>query len=83
LFSQPKLDPVIATYSQKLMDEQHLQFEVQTEMFKEMGVKAPRQRSLYFSSTLQGIMLMYSTYPTTFPLDAVETQVIAEFCNHP
>jgi AcrR family transcriptional regulator len=80
LFSQPKLDPDIATYTQKLMDEQARQFEVQTEMFKKLGVKHPRQRSLYFSSILQGIMLMYSTYPTTFPLDAVKAQVIAEFC---
>jgi AcrR family transcriptional regulator len=81
LFSQPKLDPVVATYSQKLMDEQARQFEVQTQMFKKLGVKNPRQRSLYFSSTLQGIMLMYSTYPKNFPLDAVKVQVIAEFCN--
>lgn len=80
LFSQPKLDPVVATYSQKLMDEQARQFEVQTEMFKKLGVKNPRERSLYFSSTLQGIMLMYSTYPKNFPLDAVKAQVIVEFC---
>lgn len=80
LFSQPKLDPVIATYSQKLMDEQSRQFEVQTEMFKTLGVENPRQRSLYFSSTLQGIMLMYSTYPQSFPLDVVKAQTIAEFC---
>ncbi|NJO78936.1 MAG: TetR/AcrR family transcriptional regulator [Cyanobacteria bacterium RM1_2_2] len=81
LFSQPKLDPVIATHSQKLMDEQHRQFEVQTKMFKELGVTNPQQRSLYFSSTLQGTMLMYSTYPKTFPLDAIKAQIIAEFCN--
>ncbi|NJO43614.1 MAG: TetR/AcrR family transcriptional regulator [Cyanobacteria bacterium CRU_2_1] len=80
LFTQPKLDPVVAKYSQKLMDEQARQFEVQTEMFKKLGVQNPRQRSLYFSSTLQGIMLMYSTYPKNFPLDAVKAQVIAEFC---
>jgi len=28
----------------------------------------------------QGIMLMFSTYPENFPLDAVKAQVIAEFC---
>jgi hypothetical protein len=76
-----KLDPVIATYSQKLKDEQSRQFQVQTEMFKNLGVENPRQRSLYFSSTLQGIMLMYSTYPKTIPLDTLKAQVIAEFCN--
>ncbi len=80
LFTQPKLDPVVAKYSQKLMDEQARQFELQTEMFCKLGVANPRQRSLYFSSTLQGIMLMFSTYPQSFPLDAVKAQVIAEFC---
>lgn len=81
LFSQPKLDPSVATASQKLMDEQARQFEVQTTMFEKLGADNPRVRSLYFSSTLQGIMLMYSTYPTNFPLDAVKAQVIAEFCH--
>lgn len=79
LFTQPKFDPIVAKYSQKLMDEQARQFEVQTQMFIELGVENPRQRSLYFSSTLQGIMLMFSTYPESFPLDAVKAQVIAEF----
>lgn len=80
LFTQPKLDPMVAKYSQRLMDEQAKQFNVQTEMFEKLGVRNPRQRSLYFSSTLQGIMLMFSTYPKNFPLDQVKTQVIAEFC---
>jgi hypothetical protein len=64
------------------MDEQARQFQVQTEMFKKLGVKNPQQRSLYFSSALQGTMLMHSTYPTTFPLDAVKAQIIAEFCTN-
>jgi hypothetical protein len=80
LFTQPRLDPIVAKYSQKLMDEQAKQFEIQTQMFSELGVANPRQRSLYFSSTLQGIRLMFSTYPNTYPLDAVKAQVIAEFC---
>ncbi|GAA6616893.1 TetR/AcrR family transcriptional regulator [Scytonema sp. NUACC26] len=80
LFTQPKFDPIVAKYSQKLMDEQARQFEVQTEMFTKLGVENPRERSLYFSSTLQGIMLMFSTYPQTFPLDRVKAQMIAEFC---
>lgn len=83
LFTQPKLDPIVAKYSQKLADEQARQFEVQTKMFERLGVNNPRQRSLYFSATLQGIMLMFSTYPNGFPLDAVKTQVIAEFCQSP
>lgn len=81
LFTQPRFDPVVAKYTQKLMDEQARQFEVQTEMFKALGVENPRLRSLYFSSTLQGIMLMYSTYPKSFPLNQVKAQIIAEFCN--
>jgi AcrR family transcriptional regulator len=81
LFSQPGLEPSVASASQKLMDEQARQFEVQTTMFEKLGIENPRVRSLYFSSTLQGIMLMYSTYPTTYSLDAVKAQVIAEFCD--
>ncbi|BAY96666.1 TetR family transcriptional regulator protein [Tolypothrix tenuis PCC 7101] len=81
LFTQPRLDPVVAKYSQRLMDEQEKQFEVQTEMFTKLGVANPRKRSIYFSSTLQGIMLMFSTYPNTFPLDEVKAQVIEEFCS--
>jgi AcrR family transcriptional regulator len=83
LFTQPRLDPVVAKYTQRLMDEQAKQFEVQTQMFTKLGVAHPRQRSLYFSSTLQGIMLMFSTYPKSFPLDKVKAQVIAEFCRVP
>jgi AcrR family transcriptional regulator len=81
LFSQPKLDPIVAKSSHKLMDEQARQFEVQTQMFEKLGAENPIARSFYFSSTLQGIMLMYSTYPKTFPLNAVKTQVLAEFCD--
>jgi AcrR family transcriptional regulator len=80
LFSQPNLDPVVAQSSQKLKDEQARQFEVQTEMFAKLGVANPRVRSLYFSATLQGIMLMFSTYPENFPLEAMKAQVITEFC---
>jgi hypothetical protein len=70
----------VTKYTQKLMDEQAQQFEVQTEIFAALGVENPKMRSLYFSSTLQGLMLMYSTYPQSFPLDAVKAQAIAEFC---
>jgi hypothetical protein len=31
---------------------------------------------------LQGIMLMFSTYPETFPLDMVKAEAIAEFCEN-
>jgi hypothetical protein len=77
LFTQPRLNPIVAKYSQKLMDEQAQQFEIQTQMFTQLGVANPRQRAVYFSSTLQGIMLMFSTYPKIFGLDAVKAQAIA------
>jgi hypothetical protein len=51
-------------------------------MFEKLGVENPRMRSLYFSSALQGIMLMYSTYPKSFPLNQVKAQVIEEFCQN-
>lgn len=82
LFSQPKSDPIVAKYAQKLMDKQARQFQVQTEMFHHLGVANPQQRSLYFSATLQGVMLMFSTYPKSFPLDAMKKQIITEFCHH-
>jgi AcrR family transcriptional regulator len=81
LFTQPLLDPAIAKSSQKLMDEQARQFQVQTEMFRKLGAVNPLVRSLYFSATLQGIMLMFSTYPESFPLEMVKAQAIAEFCD--
>lgn len=80
LLTQPKLDPVVAKHSQKLTDERANQFKLQTEMFKQLGVKDPLQRSLYFSSTLQGVALMVATYPETFPLDQIKALVIQEFC---
>lgn len=80
LLTQPELDPVAAKYSQKLMDERTKQFQVQTQMFQNLGVANPKLRSLYFSSTLQGITLMFATYPESFPLDEVKAQMIAEFC---
>lgn len=81
LLTQPKLDSVAAKYIQKLMDERAKQFVVQTEMFKKLGVPNPQHLSLYFSSILQGITLMFSTYPETFPLQQMKAQMIEEFCN--
>ena len=80
MLTQPELDPVVAKYSQKLIDERAKQFQVQTQMFQNLGVANPQLRSLYFSSTLQGIALMFSTYPASFPLDEVKDQMIEEFC---
>ncbi|MFS1511594.1 hypothetical protein VQL36_04040 [Chengkuizengella sp. SCS-71B] len=80
LLTQPKHDKVLAKYSNKLQSEFDKQFEVQSEMFEKLGVSNAKMKSVHFSSTLQGIMLMYSTYPNLFPLDEIKDQVIEEFC---
>ncbi|NDI35794.1 TetR/AcrR family transcriptional regulator [Chengkuizengella sediminis] len=80
LLTQPKHDKVLAKYSNLLQAEFDKQFEVQNEMFEKLGVTNAKMKSVHFSSTLQGIMLMYSTYPYLFPLDEIKAQVIDEFC---
>ena len=79
LSTQPRRDDAVATHAARLNRAYAEQFEVQTTLFARLGVAAPRQRSLYFSSTLQGIMLLFSTYPEHYPLAAIQAQVIAEF----
>lgn len=83
LSTQPHADIVVATHAARLNAEAEKQFTVQTAMFACLGAVHPRERSLYFSATLQGVMLLYSTYPETFPLEAVQAQVTAEFCTEP
>lgn len=80
LSTQPRRDMVVATHAERLNRAYAAQFEVQTALFARLGVAEPRGRSLYFSSTLQGIMLLYATYPEGYPLDAVKAHVLAEFC---
>ncbi|GIN87395.1 hypothetical protein J6TS2_37810 [Heyndrickxia sporothermodurans] len=81
LQTQPEADEELIKYSNQLVEENARLFELQCEIFKRMGVKEPRKRSLYFSSVLQGIMLMISTYPQKFPKEELEKQIISEFCN--
>lgn len=81
LQTQPEADEELIKYSRMLIEENARQFEFQCEIFERLGVEDPRKRSLYFSSTLQGIMLMISTYPQKFPVEEVKTQMIREFCN--
>ncbi|WP_240463565.1 TetR/AcrR family transcriptional regulator [Paenibacillus apiarius] len=78
LMTQPKQDKVLSKYTAKLAAEYERQFEVQCEMFEQLGVPDPRMRSLHFSSLLQGIMLMFSNYPKGFPLAEVKKQVLQE-----
>lgn len=80
LQTQPESDEVLAKYSKRLIEESARQFNLQCEMFQNLGVKEPRKRSLYFSSALQGIMLMLSTYPEQFPIEEIKAQIIREFC---
>ena len=81
LQTQPEADEELIKYSHLIIEENARQFELQCEIFERMGVKEPRKRSLYFSSVLQGIMLMISTYPQKFPIEEIKQQIIREFCN--
>lgn len=81
LQTQPAADEELIKYSKLLIEENARLFELQCEIFERKGVDNPRQRSLYFSSVLQGIMYMISTYPQKFPIEALKKQIINEFCN--
>ncbi|MDX8366060.1 TetR/AcrR family transcriptional regulator [Cytobacillus sp. IB215665] len=81
LLTQAKQDKVLSKYTMNLQKEYEKQFEVQTEIFEKLGVSNAKMKSLHFSSTLQGIMLMYSTYPNLYPLEKIKNEVIQEFCN--
>lgn len=81
LQTQPEADQELIKYSKLLIEENARQFELQCEIFEKMEVKEPRKRSLYFSSSLQGIMLMISTYPQQFPIEEIKKQILIEFCN--
>ncbi|GAB2548077.1 TetR/AcrR family transcriptional regulator [Gracilibacillus alcaliphilus] len=81
LQTQPEADHELIQYSRLLIEENARQFEFQCEIFEKLGVKEARKRSLYFSSTLQGIMLMISTYPQQFPIEEIKQQIMQEFCN--
>ncbi|MFP3888148.1 TetR/AcrR family transcriptional regulator [Priestia filamentosa] len=81
LQTQPEADEELIKHSHLLVQENARQFELQCKIFERMGEQEPRKRSLYFSSVLQGIMLMISTYPQKFPIEGIKKQIITEFCN--
>ncbi|MFE4813369.1 TetR/AcrR family transcriptional regulator [Peribacillus simplex] len=81
LQTQPMADEELTKYSHLIIEENARQFELQCKIFERMGEKEPRKRSLYFSSVLQGIMLMISTYQQGFPVEEIKNQIIREFCN--
>ncbi len=79
--TQPEADHELIKYSRFLIEENGRQFEFQCKIFEKLGAKESRKRSLYFPSTLQGIMLMISTYPQQFPIEEIKKQIVDEFCN--
>ncbi|MCY9004451.1 TetR family transcriptional regulator [Bacillus sp. AFS043905] len=81
LQTQPESDEELIKYSHLIIEENAKQFEFQCKIFESMGETEPRKRSLYFSSVLQGIMLMISTYQQGFPIEEIKNQIISEFCN--
>lgn len=81
LQTQPGSDEELIKYSHLIIEENARQFEFQCKIFESMGETEPRKRSLYFSSVLQGIMLMISTYQQGFPIEEIKNQIISEFCN--
>ncbi|MFE5319136.1 TetR/AcrR family transcriptional regulator [Paenibacillus sp. NPDC056579] len=80
LQTQPEENQLLSKYSQMLNEAMAEQFEVQCRMFKELGNADARLRSLYFSSTLHGAMLMISTYPDHYPVEEMKKQIIEQFC---
>ncbi|WP_102272264.1 TetR/AcrR family transcriptional regulator [Cytobacillus massiliigabonensis] len=81
LQTQPREDKELIKFSYRIIEENANQFELQCEIFEQMGEKDPRKRSLYFSTVLQGMMLMIATYPQKFPIKELKEQIIREFCN--
>ncbi|MEY8757399.1 TetR/AcrR family transcriptional regulator [Peribacillus frigoritolerans] len=81
LQTQPESDEDLIKYSHLIIEENARQFEFQCKIFESMGETDSRKRSLYFSSVLQGIMLMISTYQQGFPIEEIKNQIIREFCN--
>ncbi|WP_248924513.1 TetR/AcrR family transcriptional regulator [Paenibacillus hamazuiensis] len=80
LQTQPQDDRVLAAYSEQLNEESRKQFEVQCRIFEQLGAKEPRMRSLYFSSALQGAMLMMTMYHEGFPVEKIKEHLIHEYC---
>ncbi|MFD0618294.1 TetR/AcrR family transcriptional regulator [Paenibacillus sp. GCM10027629] len=79
LQTQPEEDEVLSKYSEILNQEMSRQYEFQSAIFERMQVEDPKLRSLYFSSSLHGIMLLMSIYPD-YPIETIKEQLIRDFC---
>lgn len=80
LQTQPEADKKLIKYSRFLVEENARHFEFQCKIFEKLGASDARKRSLYFSSTLQRIMLMISIYPEQFPIEEIKEQIVEDFC---
>ncbi|MCR2807048.1 TetR/AcrR family transcriptional regulator [Paenibacillus soyae] len=78
--TQPEEDKVLSEYSQVLNKAMAQQFEAQCGMFAGLGESEARARSLYFSSSLQGAMLMIATLPGHYSVEKLKQQLIEQFC---
>ncbi|MEW5548415.1 TetR/AcrR family transcriptional regulator [Peribacillus frigoritolerans] len=78
LQTQPESDEELIKYSHLIIEENARQFEFQCKIFESMGETEPRKRSLYFSSVLQGIMLMISNLSTRVS-GRIKNQIIGSF----
>lgn len=73
------MDNILAKYSKMLNEAMAEQFEFQCGIFAKFDISDVRLKSLYFSSTLHGAMLMISTYPDSYPVDDIKKQIIQQF----
>ncbi|WP_020620791.1 TetR/AcrR family transcriptional regulator [Paenibacillus daejeonensis] len=80
LQTQPAEDKVLFKYSEQLKQATSDHFEIQCRLFENLGAADARLQSLYFSSTLTGMMLMIATYPEGYPVQAMKEQIMDQFC---
>lgn len=76
LQTHPESDVDVSLYSQMLKEEMVRQSRVQVDIFRQLNAKHPEVESLHFSTALHGIMLMYSMYPASIPLEALKQEMI-------
>ncbi|MBD2848136.1 TetR/AcrR family transcriptional regulator [Paenibacillus sp. IB182496] len=81
LQTQPEEDRVLGKYSLLLKREMSAQYDKQCRIFEALGAPEPRIASLYFSSALQGAMLMLSTYPSDYPLSRMKQEIMRQFAS--
>ncbi|MVO98206.1 TetR/AcrR family transcriptional regulator [Paenibacillus lutrae] len=81
LQTQPEEDEIVSKYSRMLNEAMAKNYQLQNGMFMSLGADDANLRSLYFSSTLHGAMLLMSTYPEHYPLEEMKKQINKQFCS--